>query len=88
MEGERLMNWALFRDLDRSAPMSAEQIEKFIGPVDAMFAEGDRLNIRGFVAERTSDEQKLAAARKRLVGSGVPEAACENVRSRSGDPAG
>jgi hypothetical protein len=74
MEGERLMNWALFRELDRANPMSAEQIERFIGPVDAMFAEGDRLNIRGFLAERTVDERKLAAARKRLALAGLPEA--------------
>ncbi len=73
MEGERLMNWAFFRELDRAAPMSAERIEKFIRPVDNLFAQGEPLNFRAFLVARTSDEQKLAAARKRLVQSGLPE---------------
>jgi hypothetical protein len=73
MEGERMMLWEFFRDIDSTAPMSAERIEKVIRPVDKLLANGNPLDIRAFLAARTSDEQKLAAARKRLVEAGLEE---------------
>ena len=79
MDGERMMVAILFRDLDQAAPMSAEQITKFIDPIDkGMVIDTlplkEKGGIREYLAVRTSDEKKMAAARKRLVDFGVPEA--------------
>jgi hypothetical protein len=77
MEGERLSIWGVFRDLDATASMSPEQIkqlidriEKLMGPDPAAREVG---GVTGYVAARAKDPQKLAAARKRLVGYGLPE---------------
>ena len=73
MDGERMMCSIFFAELDRAAPMSAEQLKKFIDPIDMLFNDGNPLPIREYLAARTKDEQKMAAARKRLVDSGVPQ---------------
>src|SRR5262249_27479841 len=44
MDGERVMHEWLFRDLSDSAPMSAEQIKKFIAHVDKMLSIGDGMS--------------------------------------------
>ena len=79
MDGERMMVAILFRDLDQAAPMSAEQITKFIDPIDkGMVIDTlplkEKGGIREYLAVHASDEKKMAAARKRLVDFGVPEA--------------
>jgi hypothetical protein len=74
LDGERMMCSTFFRQLDSTAPMSAEQIQTFIEPIDKLLSEGNPVPIRQYLAARTKDEQKLAAARKRLVESGLPEA--------------
>ncbi len=73
MAGERMILWAVFRELDTVAPMTAEQIKKFIDPLEQLFGEGKPVGIRGYLAARTKDEKKMATARKRLVDSGLPE---------------
>ncbi len=79
MDGERMMVAMLFRDLDPAAPMSAEQITKFIEPFDKgmvidSLALKEKGGIREYLAVRTRDEKKMNAARKQLVDFGVPEA--------------
>ena len=78
LDGERLIIWTTFRELDSSAPMSAERIKKFIDSMDKMFFQGMSNTPAGgltaYVAARAKDKQKLAAARKRLVDSGLLEA--------------
>ncbi len=78
LEGERLTIWGCTRDLDSTAPMSAEQIKKFIDTFEKLVG-GDSIKtidggVQGYLAARTKDAQKLAATRKRLIESGVPEA--------------
>ena len=53
--------------------MTAEQIKKFIDPLEQLFGEGKPVGIRGYLAARTKDEKKMAAARKRLVDSGMAD---------------
>jgi hypothetical protein len=75
-EGERIWMLAEFGDLDDSAPMSTNQVNAFIARLDkrgllSNDKPGDGL--RGYVEERTKDEGKLSAARRRLVEAGLPE---------------
>jgi hypothetical protein len=81
MEGERALIRGEFRDLDESAPMTAEQIKKLMEHIDKLrevaqaevkAKEPDR-STRTWVAERTRDEKLLGAARRRLVEYGLPE---------------
>jgi hypothetical protein len=78
LDGERLIIATSFRDLDLSAPMSAERIKKFIESMERMFLEGmpngPSGGIPAYLAACKADEQKLAAARNRLVDSGLVEA--------------
>jgi hypothetical protein len=66
----------LFRDLDSNGPMSAEQIKKFIKPLDMLLDDGtqQKPGVRAYLDERTRNEAKLSAARVRLIESGLPEA--------------
>jgi hypothetical protein len=73
VDGERMMGSTFFRELDSSAPMSAEQLKKFIDPLDRLIGDGKTAGIRDYLAARTKDAAKLAAARKRLVESGLPD---------------
>jgi hypothetical protein len=76
-EGERLTIWGFTRDLDSTRPMSAEKIKKFLEYVGQMTGNGDpkqsAARAAAYVADRSKNAQKLAAARTRLVESGVPE---------------
>ena len=76
-EGERASLAGEFRDLDESAPMSPEQIEKFIAHVDHILTEGKPLKpgdgLRGFLDPRAKDKGKVSAARRRLVEVGFSE---------------
>ena len=78
LEGERLTLWAFTRDLDSTRPMSDEQIKAFIVHVEKMAGDEAAFKadggIRGYLDTRGKDAAKLAAARKRLVDHGLPEA--------------
>jgi len=78
-EGERTWLLADFRDLADRAPMSADQIKKFIAHLDPLI----RLNeekppkeeggLRAWLDARIKDEGLVSAARRRLVECGLPE---------------
>jgi hypothetical protein len=80
-EGERLASSWVFRDLDDSAPMSADQIEKFIANKDELLGSGKPLKpgegMQGWLDARSKDERLVRAARGRLVEHGLRE---ERVR--------
>jgi len=84
LEGERVTIWGLGRDLDSTAPVSASAVKKFIDNLDGLIGKGlqgdEPGGVRGYIARLTKDEQKLGAARKRLIDSGLKEA---NVKSFS-----
>ena len=71
-EGERVGILAEFRDLDDSAPMSAEQIKKFIAHMDKILDTG-KLSKTAALDARAKDEKMVIAARRRLVEHGLPE---------------
>jgi hypothetical protein len=76
IDGERLMVWTLFRDLNSTAAMNAEQIKQFIDPLDALIRQvGNKpANVLGNdVARRAKDQEKVQAARKRLIDGGLVE---------------
>ncbi len=66
-EGERLTVWAFTRDVDSTRPMNADQIKKFLEYVGRMTGDGDpkqsAARAIAYVADRSKDAQKLAAAR-------------------------
>ena len=81
-EGERIgiIQW-MFRDLDDSAPMSADQLKKLIPFMDKLlrieFPDKLGEGLRAWLDARTKDEGLVRAARRRLVEVGLPE---EQVR--------
>jgi hypothetical protein len=83
LQGERLSLWGFSHDLDSTAPMSAEQIQKFINNVGKLLGDNLPANgaggVRGYLAARTSVPEKMVAARKRLVESGLPEALVKSL---------
>ena len=84
--GERLIVWTAFNGLNSEAPMSTAELKKFINSVDALLGDGDPAKpgwrVRAWIDERAKDQVKMAAARARLIKSGIPDAA---VRSFSTD---
>jgi hypothetical protein len=66
-QGERLMVLAEFRDLDDSAPMTPQQIQRFIAHIDPL-----KPGIRGWLDGRIHDDGLVTAARHRLADSGIP----------------
>jgi hypothetical protein len=76
LDGERMNCAAYFHKLNSDAPMTAQQIQEFIVPIDRLIGEGKPV-IWERLASRIKDEQRIAAARKRLVESGLPEARLE-----------
>jgi len=77
MDGERVMHHWLFRDLSDSAPMSKDQLNKFIADTDKKLGlgEGTSANpgVRVWLDTRTKDDAVVSAARRRLVEHGIPE---------------
>jgi hypothetical protein len=76
-EGERATVDAEFRDLSETAPMSPEQIARFVAHIDSLLS-GDKPikpgdGVRAFLNARNKDGGKVAAARRRLVEIGLPE---------------
>jgi hypothetical protein len=76
MEGERVLIFSEFRDLDDSAPMSEEQIKGVIAHIDRLLKENKskpQEGVRAWLDARTKDEKSVGAARRRLVEVGLPE---------------
>lgn len=77
LAGERVLIHSEFRDLSETKPMTAEQIKKVIDHIDYIRKfEADRVKVttRQWIAVRAKDEKKLAAAKARLVESGLDAA--------------
>ncbi len=76
-EGERVWAAVEFRDLDESAPMSADQIKRFIAHVEKLLGDGkpgkSEQGIRDAVAQRIKADGRLSAARRRLIDSSYTE---------------
>jgi hypothetical protein len=76
-EGERVIIVAEFRDLDDKAPMSAEQLKKFMAHMDKVLGDEEPIKsakgVQGWLNARNKDAAKVAAARRRLVEHGLPE---------------
>jgi hypothetical protein len=78
-QGERvgIMQW-VFRDLDDSAPMSADRLKGFIASMDKLLKveHPNKLGagLRAWLDARTKDQGMVAAARRRLVEVGLSEA--------------
>ena len=76
LQGERMLIVAELRDLSDTAPMTAGQIKKVIDHIEEIRRfEPDRqkLTTRQYVTVRARDPKYLAAARARLVESGIAE---------------
>jgi len=74
LEGERALVLAEFRDLDDSAPMSPDQLKKFIAHMDKVLGEpGKSFNVRAWLDARITNAAKVSDARRRLVEFGLPE---------------
>ena len=76
--GERLMVEMMFRDLDRTVPMSALKLERAIDELDTLIGENlvnkKSAGIRAHLATRTKVAATMAAAAERLIAWGLPEA--------------
>jgi len=76
VQGDRVGTFWIFRDLDHTSPMSAEQIEKFIANKDELFGDEKTHKpgtMRAWLDARARDEGTVRAARRRLVEHGIPE---------------
>src|SRR5205823_6598191 len=78
MQGERVLIQSEFRELDESAPMSADRLKKLIVHIDKIRAMDDKpidsdRTTRAWLNARNRDEALLRAARARLVEAGFPE---------------
>ena len=74
LDGERLLLSSEFRDLSDSQPMTAEQIKKVVEHIENIRKfESDRVKLttRQWINVRARNEKHLAAARARLVESGL-----------------
>jgi hypothetical protein len=75
-EGERLWIQPEFRDLDDSAPMSADKLQRLVAHFDKLlFEEGKpkESKVRAWLDARNKDAAVVSAACRRLVESGLPE---------------
>jgi hypothetical protein len=75
-EGERLWIQPEFRDLDDRAPMSADQLHKFIAHFDKLLADEKKpkeSKVQAWLDARNKNPEVVSAARRRLVESGLPE---------------
>jgi hypothetical protein len=75
LEGERAIVLAEFRQLNSSAPMSAEELEKLIAYLDRLLGGGKApepgKDVKSWLNARRNDAE-VRAARGRLVESGLP----------------
>jgi hypothetical protein len=74
-EGEQMSLVWVFRDLDDTAPMSADRIKKFCGEIDkALNDEKPKKpgeDLASWLAARAKDQAVVSAARRRLTESGL-----------------
>jgi hypothetical protein len=77
MDGERVMLLWVFRDLNDSAPMSQDQLKKFLTDKGKLLETGEgkpgKAGVRAWLDARTKDDAVVGAARQRLVEHGLPE---------------
>jgi hypothetical protein len=80
-EGERTWVLAHFHNLPDNAPMSEDQLKKFIAEMDPILrlndggdgkAADEGKGLRAWLDERNKNEELLSAARRRLVAVGLP----------------
>ncbi len=79
IEGERLLMMSEFRELDETAPMSADQLKQLIAHIDRVRAIneapiGKDQKTRAWLDARVKDEKLTSAARRRLAEVGFSEA--------------
>jgi hypothetical protein len=83
--GERLLISTVFAGLNSEAPMSAAEIKKFIDPLDALLGIGDAAKpgaqVRAWIDERARNPARIAAARARLIKSGISEQAVRSFQA-------
>ena len=76
-QGERIWVEPEFRELNERAPMSADQIARFVDHVDGIISLDETAKIkrraRAWLDEKCKDESIVSAARGRLVESGLSE---------------
>jgi hypothetical protein len=79
LEGERVSIRGEFRDLDDTAPMTPEQVNKFIKRYEGLLRQGTKDPLKPYrtsqewLEARTKDETLVRAARGRLVERGLAE---------------
>jgi hypothetical protein len=77
IEGERALVLTEFRDLDASAPMSADQLKKVITHLDVLIGAGKPpaagTGVRARLNALAKDEANIPAARRRLAETGLAE---------------
>jgi hypothetical protein len=72
-QGERVGILSEFHDLDDGAPMSAEQINKYIAHMSKILGEPGNPRIAVSLDARAKEEKFVIAARRRLIEHGLPE---------------
>ncbi len=77
MDGERTAIELEFRDVKDGAPMSADQIKKFIARMDMVIGDEDAIKkakgVRGWLDAQVKDKARVALLRSRLIAIGVSE---------------
>jgi hypothetical protein len=76
MEGQRMRFQNELKELTGSEAMTSEQLNTLIARVEKMNAQmqsADKEAIKTGVYSRANDVERVAAARKRLIGFGIPE---------------
>ena len=88
-EGERLQFLAEFRDLDDTAPMSADQIQSFTSHMDKLiFGQPNQPGLRARLFGSARDEGTLNAARAASRREWHSRGASAAISGRAGDPPG
>jgi hypothetical protein len=83
--GERLLIGSIFKGLKSEAPMSELELKKFVDPLDALLGVGSASNpgtLARWIAERANAPAKLAAAKARLIESGISESVLQSFPPR------
>ena len=72
-EGERVIMFSEFRDIDDKNPMTTAQLKKVIGYLDRLreVTAREKKTVE-WLSEHAKDEKYMEAARRRLIDSGIP----------------
>ena len=77
IDGERAVVRTELRDLDDTMPMSAAQLNTAVAYYDKLLeldaSKNQGKGVQAFLDARTTDDEKVRAARRRLVENGLPE---------------